>query len=123
MSLIATNQYGCSDTASINVTTETDLQVPNAFTPGNGGSTGGFYDINSLNNDIFFPYASGIISYKFEIFNRWGELVFVTNDFKQGWDGYYKGKMAQKGVYVWKIYAKFNNNKVIRRTGDVTLLR
>lgn len=123
VTLIATNQYGCSDTAFIEIITDADLVVPNAFTPNNGGSSGGYYDINSLDNDIFFPYASGIVDYKFEIFNRWGEIVFATNNFKQGWDGYYKGKLAQKGVYIWKIYAKFNNNKVINRTGDVTLLR
>lgn len=121
--LIATNQYGCSDIATKDIITSADLVVPNAFTPKSGGSSGGFYDITSLDNDIFFPYTSGIVSFNFEIFNRWGELIFVTQDIKQGWDGYYKGELAQKGVYIWKIYAKLNNGKVFNKTGDVTLLK
>lgn len=121
--LTAINQYGCTDIAFDEIRTTADLVIPNAFTPSTSGSSGGYYDVNSLDNDIFFPYASGIIEYQFEIYNRWGELIFVTDDFKQGWDGYYKGELVQKGVYVWKIYAKFNNNKIVRKTGDVTLLR
>jgi len=121
--LIASNEFGCKDTAVAEVTTHTDLVVPNAFTPNNGGASGGYYDVGSLNNDIFFPYTSGVVEFKFEIFNRWGELVFVTIDFNQGWDGYYKGELAQKGVYIWKIYAKLNNGKIFNKTGDVTLLR
>ena len=121
--LLATNQYGCFDIATKDIITSADLVVPNAFTPKSGGASGGFYDITSLDNDIFFPYTSGVVSFDFEIFNRWGELIFVTHDIKQGWNGYYKGELAQKGVYIWKIYAKLNNGKVFNKTGDVTLLR
>lgn len=121
--LIATNQYGCKDNAKINVTTTADVIFPNVFTPNSGGSSGGYYDINDLSNDIFFPYTSGVIKYRFEIFNRWGELIFATTDIKQGWDGYYKGEIVQQGVYVWKAYLKLNNGKEFNKAGDVTVLR
>ncbi len=119
--LIATSVYGCTDTAYVSVTTDADVVFPNAFTP--VGSNGGYYVPGSLDNDIFFPYTSGVVDYKLQIFNRWGELIFETQDIKQGWDGYYRGNICQVGVYIWKAYVKLNNNKVFNKTGDVTLLR
>lgn len=123
ISLTATNEFGCSDVATIDITTDADVVFPNAFTPNTSGPSGGFYDVTDLSNDIFFPYTSGVIDYQFEIFNRWGELIFATNEIKQGWDGYYKGEIVQQGVYIWKAYLKLNNGKEINKSGDVTLLR
>lgn len=121
--LIATSQYGCSDTAEVKITTDADVVFPNAFTPNSDGPSGGYYIPGNLDNDIFFPYTSGVIEYKFQIFNRWGELIFETEDIKQGWDGYYREKICQVGVYVWKAFVKLNNGKEFNKTGDVTLLR
>ena len=122
--LVAMSVYGCSDTAYTTIVTDADVVFPNAFTPNaDNNSTGGYYVLGSLDNDIFFPYSSGVIDYKLQILNRWGELVFETTDIKQGWDGYYKGKISQLGVYIWKAYVKLNNNKIFNKTGDVTLLR
>lgn len=121
--LIATSSFGCSDTAYSQVTTTADVIFPNVFTPSTGGSSGGGYDLGSLTNDVFFPYTSGVTDFKFEIFNRWGELIFVSNDINIGWDGYYKGELCQQDVYVWKAYIKLNNGKTFNKSGDVTLLR
>jgi len=121
--LIATSAYGCADTAYSEVTTNVDVVFPNVFTPSTDGPTGGGYDLNSLTNDVFFPYTTGVIEFKFEIFNRWGELIFVSDDINKGWDGYYKEKLCQQDVYVWKAFIKFNNGKKFKKTGDVTLLR
>ncbi|MBS1637550.1 MAG: PKD domain-containing protein, partial [Bacteroidetes bacterium] len=121
--LIATNQYGCRDTAFADVTTHADVVFPNAFTPNPNGAPGGVYDIASLTNDIFFPYTSGVVDFKLQIYDRWGELIFESEDVKIGWDGYYKGKLCQLGVYVWKAYVKLNNGKEFNKSGDVTLLR
>jgi gliding motility-associated-like protein len=121
--LIATNAFGCSDTAYSEVTTNADVVFPNVFTPDPNGASGGFYDIGSLTNDIFFPYTSGVTDFKLQIFNRWGELIFETFDVKQGWDGYYRGQLCQQDVYIWKAYLKLNNDKTFNKTGDVTLLR
>jgi len=121
--LIATSLFGCSDTAYREVTTKADIIFPNVFTPNTSGPTGGFYNIEDLTNDIFFPYTSGIVDFKFEIFNRWGELIFETFDIKQGWVGNYRWFLSKKDVYVWKAYAKFNNGETFNQQGDVTLLR
>ena len=117
------NQFGCKDTAIIQVETTTEIKVPTAFTPNENGPNGGNYVPSSLDNDIFFPYTSGVKNYHFSVFNRWGELIFETFDFKQGWDGYYRGKICQQGVYVWKIELDWENGKKFSKVGDVTLLR
>ncbi len=121
--LIATSQYDCSDTAYAEVTTSADFIFPNVFTPNTNGPSGGGYDKHSLTNDVFFPYTSGVIKFKIEIFNRWGELIFVSDDINVGWDGYYKGQLCQQDVYIWKAFLKLNNGKEYNKSGDVTLLR
>ena len=121
--LIATSLYGCIDTAYAQVTTDADVVFPNAFTPNTNGSQGSFYNPANYDNDIFYPFTSGVIEYKLQIFNRWGELVFETEDIKQGWDGYYRGVICQVDAYIWKAYVKLNNGKIFNKTGDVTLLK
>ena len=105
------------------INTDADIVFPHAFTPNGNGPSGGYYSSGSLDNDIFFPHSSGVVEFKFQVFNRWGELIFETDDIKQGWDGYYKDKICLEGIYVWKAYAKLNNGKVFNKTGDVLLLR
>jgi hypothetical protein len=109
--LIATNFYGCRDTAYTDVSTHADIVFPNAFTPDPDGSSGGSYNMSSLDNNVFFPYTSGVIDFKLQIFDRWGELIFESTDLRVGWDGYYKGKICQMGVYVWKASVKLNDNR------------
>lgn len=98
VALVVYNQYGCRDVIvkTIVVEPEFHLYIPNAFTP----------DGNNL-NDKFICKGMGIDISRFEmlIFDRWGELVFKTNDFYEGWDGSIKGKKnkATQDVYVYKI--------------------
>ncbi|MES2139546.1 MAG: PKD domain-containing protein [Bacteroidota bacterium] len=120
---IATSPYGCADTAYSTITTNADVIFPNVFTPNPVGGPGGNYDLNTLDNDIFFPYTTGVDEFKLEIFNRWGEQVFESLDIKKGWDGYYRGVLCQTDVYVWKAHIKLNNGKTFDKSGDVTLLR
>ncbi len=121
--LIVTNQYGCLDTAYQSITANSDVVFPNAFSPNESGSSGGTYNLSDLSNDVFFPYTYGVIEFKLEIFNRWGELIFVSDDIKIGWDGYYRGKICQPDVYIWKAYVKLNGGKIFNKCGDVTLIR
>jgi PKD repeat protein len=121
--LIVKNQFTCMDTAYLDVRTDADIIFPNVFTPSSSGSTGGHYDVKSLTNDVFFPYTSGVVSYKLQVFNRWGELIFESFDVEKGWDGYYNGKLCEQGVYIWKAAVKLSNGKTFNKTGDVTLLR
>ncbi len=89
-----------------------DVFVPNIFTPNSDGL-----------NDRFMTYSNcEFPRYRFSVFNRWGALVFRTEDQRTGWDGYFKGESAQEGVYVWMLeYNDGIDDRVL--SGDVTLIR
>jgi gliding motility-associated-like protein len=127
VTLIANNEWNCPDTFTVvGATTgevSGDIEFPNAFTPNSNGPTGGAYDPMGYDNDHFFPKYQGVVKYDLEIFNRWGELVFVSNDVRLGWDGWYKGQPAKQDVYVWKCQATFSDGRETVLKGDVTLLR
>ena len=127
ITLIATNVHGCKDTfelpSKITALLESDIEIPNAFSPNPNGSNGGAFGVNDLNNDVFHPVLKGIEKYELNIFSRWGELLFVSKDVNIGWDGYYKGKLCTSDVYVWKIIATTIDGKKINKAGDVFLLR
>lgn len=125
--LIANNQWNCPDTfllpEGVTALAAGQIQFPNAFTPSNNGPGDGVYDPNDFSNDHFHPLYQGVEDYKLEVFDRWGELLFVTEDPRTGWDGYYRGQPAKQDVYVWKAYAKFSDGNETTLKGDVTLLR
>jgi PKD repeat protein len=79
VNLVVTNQYGCFSTTEycLEIQPYYGIYVPNAFTPNNDGK-----------NDVFLPSMYNIQddSYQLEIFDRWGNLIFATNDVYQGWD-------------------------------------
>lgn len=99
------------------------LMFPNAFKPSPEGAIGGEYTLNDPSSHIFHPVHEGIEEYKLQIFNRWGELIFVSEDIWVGWDGYYRGSLSPMGVYVYKVEARCSTGRKIEKTGDVTLLR
>lgn len=127
ISLIAISNKGCKDTfllpTKIVAVLESDIDIPNAFTPNPLGSNGGAYGINDMNNDVFHPVVKGVDKYEMQIYSRWGELLFVSTDTSIGWDGYYKGKLCMQDVYVWKINATTVDGRKINKTGDVLLLK
>ena len=81
----------------------------------------------SLNNAIVRgsrPVPVGIAQTDyFIVYNRYGEMIFKTNQFLKGWDGIYKGKKALAGNYVWLIKGKDTYGKVIEMKGTVILIR
>lgn len=125
--LIAINASGCVDTfylpAKIVAELESEIDIPNAFSPNPNAGNGGVFNSNDVNNDVFHPVMKGIDKYELNIFSRWGELLFVSKDINIGWDGYYKGKLCTQDVYVWKITATTLDGKKINKTGDLLLLR
>ncbi|MFM9946015.1 MAG: PKD domain-containing protein, partial [Bacteroidia bacterium] len=91
ISLLTISDKNCRDSVSQQVYFYVELvfNMPNAFSPN-----------NDLSNDIFKPIFVGEIrSYHLEIFNRWGEKVFETNDINKGWDGKYKEMDCPFGIY------------------------
>ena len=118
VTLIAKDASGCLDTTvrRIEVRDQLIYYVPNAFTPDNDDF-----------NDIFQPvFTSGFdpFNYKLLIFNRWGEVLFESNNANIGWDGTYGGKIVKEGTYVWKIeFRDKYTDERYQEMGHVTLLK
>ncbi len=113
--LKVSNQQGCYgyDTIHIKYYTGPQFYVPNAFTPNGDGV-----------NDYFRFIPVGMKEYHFfRIFNRWGELMYSSLDFRHGWDGYYKGRPAAVDTYLWVLEGVDLYGKKIFKKGTVTLLR
>ena len=125
ITLYVENLNGCRDSISkiFRVNPFYNAQIPNAFTPNPNGSNGGYYDENSLNNDVFFIFAEYAEKIHLMIFNRWGELVFETNEKSRGWDGYYRDELSQSDVYIYKAEIEWTDGSSEVKVGDVTLLR
>lgn len=117
--LIVSNSNGCTDTivGTITVIENYTLFVPNSFSP----------DGNEFNNVFKVSgYGIDLFSFRLEIYNRWGEIIFVSNDPEIGWDGSYgdSRKMAPIGAYTYKLNYKLKNQEqpnVI--SGHVNLIR
>jgi gliding motility-associated-like protein len=112
--LIATNQYGCRDTAvlPLDVRVPQDIYVPNAFTPDGDN-----------NNDYFSIKSQNVTDVNVTIFNRWGEEIFTSSDPAFKWDGTSHGKPVQQDVYVYVIKAIGFHGKHFDLAGAVTVLR
>jgi gliding motility-associated-like protein len=108
----------CTDTAWVLVEViedgcfETDVFIPNTFTPNGDGF-----------NDVMYARGHKLATVYFAIYNRWGEMVFETNDIKTGWDGNYKGKPADVGVFGYYVKIKCQNGKETFKKGNITLIR
>jgi gliding motility-associated-like protein len=111
--LIAYNAAGCSDDTCRQVRTIVipALDVPNAFTP-----------IRGDNNRIYVR-GFGIAKMRFIIWNRWGQKVFETNSYKEGWDGKVKGTVQPMDVYAYTLDVEFFDGTKATKKGDITLIR
>jgi gliding motility-associated-like protein len=109
---VATNGFGCSDTASAEVCVENEyaLYAPNAFTPNGDGFNEVFGLVTSVRSPVFF---------EFRVFDRWGNEVFTTNDPDQGWTGV----KAENGIYAWNVELRDSEHKLRKASGHVVLIR
>ncbi len=125
--LIASTPNNCIDTfilsAAVEAKSEGGIKIPNAFTPNVGGSNGGYFSFGNTNNDVFHPIIVGADEYELNILNKWGELLFISNDVNIGWDGYYREELCKQDVYVYKINVKYLDGRSESYVGDLTLLR
>jgi large repetitive protein len=117
--------HGCVSSVShtVTITPVYDITFPTAFTPNPNGGNGGVWDPNSLDNDVFYPFARFVEDFRMRIFNRWGELIFESNDMRIGWDGYYRGQLSPQDVYVVQTWFRFVDGKRIEKLTDLTLFR
>ena len=105
------NNYSQSNTTCIFL--EPKIYIPEGFTP-NGDSK----------NDIFKPeFSFTPVSFELKIYNRWGNMIFETKDYQQGWDGTeLNGKSAPTATYIYTIYIKLPDNNTLEKRGNVTVI-
>ncbi len=111
---VVTNEFGCKDTAirQIYVEPQTTSYVPNAFTPNADGT-----------NEVFRPIVYDVKDYEFLIFNRWGQVIFESNQTLQGWDGRIGGMLAPDGVYVWRLRYRNHLSIMEEHIGHFSLIK
>ncbi|MBK7667568.1 MAG: gliding motility-associated C-terminal domain-containing protein [Sphingobacteriaceae bacterium] len=112
----AINSYGCNDTLIriIDIKPGFAIYLPNAFTPNSDGV-----------NDGFGAKGVGILQFEMQVFDRWGHVIFESNDIYNYWDGTVKGgeEPIKDDVYTWKVQVLDINHKNHDLTGHVTLLK
>lgn len=106
----ATTDRGCVVEDSIDVLVKpASLGMPNAFNP---------------NYESFKVARNGIAKlHAFRIYNRWGQLIFETQDILKGWDGVFQGTPQPVGVYIYQVEASGSNGQSLKQSGNVTLIR
>jgi gliding motility-associated-like protein len=116
--LIVSNIHGCVDSTDKYIVIDPILvfYAPTAFSPNDNGK-----------NDTYKVYGEGIEKSTFQmlIFDRWGDKVFQSNDYNEGWNGARNntGEILPLGVYVWKVTFKDFDNKKHQYLGHVTLVK
>jgi len=116
--LIAYTDFGCSDTTAQAILVDEPIiyYVPNTFTPDDDEFNPTFKPVMTQGMDI--------MGYQLLIFNRWGEVLFESNDAEFGWDATYGGKIVQDGTYIWKIrYKVAGVDKPQEIIGHVNVIR
>jgi gliding motility-associated-like protein len=110
-----TSPDGCTGTASATVFIELvcgEYFMPTIFSPD-----------GNLNNDKLCLYGSCFVEVSLKIYDRWGELVFETNDQANCWDGTYKGKPMNAASYVYVLELTLQDGTTVSEKGNVTLVR
>ena len=88
------------------------VYLPTGFTPNNDGI-----------NDVLFIRSNFITDVYLTIYDRWGEKLFETNDVNKGWDGTFKGKALDQGVYGYYMTFTCNNGEQFFKKGNITLIK
>ena len=112
--LYGQTSQGCftRDSINIDVSAESLLALPNAFSPGSGP------------NGEFKILIKGIATLNyFRIWDRWGVMVFETSDISKGWDGTYNGVPQPMGVFIYQVQAVTSSGRTFEKHGNVTLIR
>ena len=105
---------GLEQSVSNRVTILKDPNIfhPTAFTP-NGDNL----------NDVFTVFGQYVVGFEMKIFNRWGELLYTTDDIFGGWDGRFRGLDMPEGTYTFIAHITDRAGRTFKRSGSVLLLR
>lgn len=112
ITLIITDINGCEDTLIQQLSIALLPVLPTGFTP-NGDNE----------NDVFIIRGGPFKTVDFKIYNNWGQLIYESTDANEGWNGMYSGENAPLGVYTWTFVVEMTNGQIIKKSGDVTLMR
>ncbi len=114
-SVTVTNSDGCSasDQIFLKDSCPSYIFIPNAFTP----------DGNSINDIFNWAGNMRLKTFHLEIYNRWGQNIYQTDDAAKGWDGYYQNKPSPQGVYIYLLECRDTNGFRHHLKGTFTLLR
>ena len=132
VTLLVTSNKACEDSLTLRnaVVVEPRGQVdfPSAFTPNPNEMGDGTYiygDVSRAHlNDVLYPVPQvGIEKFQMQIYNRWGELIFESNDLKIGWNGYYKGQLVPQDVYIVRYKVTYKNGRSEEGAKNVTVVR
>ena len=108
-----TDSNGCVSSRTINIEVLIpDLFIPSGFSP-NGDGVNDLVEVRSLS----------IVSMNIKIYDRWGALIFESNDQERSWDGTFNGTNLDAGVYVYKFESKMVDGMKIEQSGTITLFR
>jgi PKD repeat protein len=130
VSLTVTSSEGCIDSVLLATPIRVDWKIgsikfPNVFKWNETGPTGGAWrkGVYPEMDFVFRPFYENVTEYKLQIFNRWGVLIYESNDLYKGWDGYFgDGQLAVQGVYVWKVSGRYADGDYYDIVGNVTFL-
>ena len=124
--LTVSNDLGCSSTLvhrdAVLATTGGYMTFPTAFTPDPTDRGDGSYQLDDLDNNVFHPQHAGIVEYELMVFNKWGEMLFLTHDPMIGWNGYTEQGIVRQDVYVYKATARFSDGRKVQQSGDVMVI-
>ncbi|MBN1951085.1 MAG: PKD domain-containing protein [Bacteroidales bacterium] len=124
--LIARSENGCTDTAEIRNTfieKEYRLVFDEYFRPYLHGKSGdGFYERARSDASIFGPRHNGVKDYQLTIWAPNGKVVFRTNTIRQGWNGYWGGRLAPQGTYTYEAVGVYPNGQPFKQAGRFNLI-
>lgn len=112
-----TDASGCATSDTIRI--EVDIRcnepfIPTIFSPNGKGPAA---------NELLCLFSNCVDQLKFAVYNRWGEMVFETDDITKCWDGFYKGKDAISGIYAYNLYILQLDGTVVNKKGTITLVK
>ena len=118
VTVVSEDDCTATDSVTVQVLKVRDFYVPNAFSPNDDGI-----------NDVLIVYGGPAVTkvHRFLVFDRWGDLVYegknlLPNDISSGWDGVFKGKKMQPGVFGWLAEIVFIDGAVVMAEGDLNLV-
>ena len=126
ITLSAYSNNGCYDkyilSPGVTVEPAGEIRFATVFTPNLYGPIEGPPTTQTMDQFFYPPIQERVIDYKLQVFNRLGVLIFESHDLNIPWNGYYKGRLCQQGVYVWYVEGKYANGTPFKTVGDITLL-